>query len=91
MATEVRGLDLLEIKGKSRGGIDVEFADESGAVARLLETPDHVRGVLAIEPEFPGCQADLPVLVRVESRQQGGPGLTATRLRNVGPLKKHSF
>lgn len=73
VAAEVRGLDLLEVKGKSRGGVDMEFADESRAIARLLETSDHVRGVLAIEPEFPGRQANLAVLVRIEPRKQGRP------------------
>ncbi len=91
LAGEIGGGYLVHIEGKRLFGIDVQLADNPGAVAGRLQAARDIRRVLAIHAEVPGGQADLAVLVRIETGQVGGTRLAATGLGNKGAIESHSL
>ena len=88
---EVTGGDSAEVEGKGSLGIDVKFADQTGAITRLLETPGEIRESVVIEPKTPGRQADLPVLVGVETGEKTRPRWAAAGLGDKRPLEPNAF
>ena len=90
LALEVGRGDLGEVEGKRLGRVDVQLADDSGAVADLLQAAHDVGRVAAVQAEFPRSQSDLAVLVGVQPGQKGGARLTAASLRHVGVLEANA-
>ena len=56
-----------------------------------MKAADQVGLFVVVHAEFPCRQADLPVLVRVESGQVGCTGLAATSLGDIGIVESHTI
>jgi len=79
------------VVGKGGFRIDVELADFAGPITGGLEVAGDVRRVFPIHAETPRRQTNLPVLVRIQSGQNAGTGLTATGLRDEGAIEAHAL
>ena len=91
LACEVTVRDCREIKREGRLGIDVQFADDAGAISSGLKTAREVRRVFAIQAKSPGRQANLPVLMWIQAREKTRPGLTTSRLRHERAIEAHAL
>ena len=91
LAREVRGLDRSKVERERGTGFYMQLPNQTSSVARRLQTADQVRSILSIHPELPRRQTDLPVLMRIQSRQQRSPRLTASRLRNKRVVEANSL
>ena len=87
---EVAVGDPAEVEGEGRLGIDVELADQPGAVAGILEAAGQVGRVVAKHAEPPGGKAHLTVLVGIEAGQETRSRRAAAGLGYERPLEANS-
>lgn len=62
------------------------LANQAGGVTRIVKSlPHRGHALIQLGPERPG-----PVLARILSRNDGGPGRGAGRVRTISPVKEHT-
>ncbi len=70
---EIGSGDRGVIEGEGALGIDVEFAHDAGAITAGLQVGHNVGRVRPVEFETMGREADVAVLMRIESGERAGP------------------
>ena len=84
---EVRFREFVKLEGKRGLGIDVQLADDAGAIPHRFQVAWQVRRVLPIEAKIPGRESDLAMLMRIQPGHNTRATLAAARLCHEGAIK----